>query len=69
MKTVKLTVLFKSGVEKSYIIPEVDDEDVRILYIDLRYIGRSDKVLSLDTILATISYGEIASAELEILQS
>jgi hypothetical protein len=67
-KTIKLTVLFKRGVEKSYIIPKLDDGDINILYSDLAHVGRTNSALSLDTILAVINFSEIASVEIEVLE-
>jgi hypothetical protein len=68
MKTVKLTVLFKSGVEKGYIIPDIEQSDIDLLYENLRAIGK-EAVLSLNEIFTRINLASVVSAEIEILQS
>ena len=68
MKTIKLTVLFKSGVEKTYLFHDVSDEGIDGMRLNLRKTIGSDRSGSLgeDNVFLTIS--EIASVEIEVLE-
>lgn len=68
MKTVKLTVLFKSGAEKTYLHYDVTDNDIEETRSNLREAVGSNLVGNLGKDNFFIATSEIASVEIEVLE-
>ena len=71
MKTVKLNILFKNGIEKSYYIHNQDDEDIQdIKTLFTKYVGSKEIQGNISFSYSSIILAptEIASVEFEVLE-